>query len=161
MYHTKKNIKLFYNKIKFDKNSYNLYTNILTKKKPLNSYLFILIICQTAQQFGFNGTFHDLYFNVIQNRTSYIRQLNINLKTAYLYNENAFILIVKYLFNCGKSEREEEFNNYISVFDFDSKIDDNFVGDDIGKLDKFVTICDEIFSQKIRGTRLDKIFPIG
>lgn len=156
-----KNLKIFYNKIKFDKSSYKLYTNILTKKKSLNNYLFVLLICQAAQQLSFEGTFHDLYFDIVQNRTFYIKQINRNLKTAYLCSENAFILILKNLFNCGKSERETAFDEYITAFNFDGKIDDNFVGDDIGKLDRFVTICDELLSQRVRGTRIDKIFPIG
>lgn len=156
-----KNMKIFFKKIKFDKNSYNLYSDILIKNKHLNNYFLAFLICQAAQQLSFDGTFHDLYFDIVQNRSYYIKQINKNFKTSYLYNENFFILIPKYLFLCGKSEKEKTFNEYILGLELEKKFDDNFVGDDVVKIELFVTICGEILSQKAQGIRINRIFPIG
>ncbi len=155
-----RNIKIFFDKLKFDKNSYKLYTNILNKKKTLTNYLFVFLIFQAAQQLDFVGTFHDLYYNVIKRRTFYIKHININMKKAYLCSENIFIVILKNIFGFDKSERETEFDERISAFDFDKKIDDIFVGDNSEKLEQFITICGQIRIQKANGTRIDRIIPI-
>ena len=155
------NIKLFFDKIKFDKKSYKLYTNILTKKTQLTNYLFVLLICQSAQQLKFDGNFHDLYYDVIQNRIFYIKQININMKKSYLCTENIFRIILNNLCGCYNFERENKFDEYISAFKFDKKIGEIFIGDDILKLEYFTTICHEMLLQNARGTRIDRIFPIS
>jgi hypothetical protein len=156
----RRNITILFDKAKFDKKSYKLYTSILNKKKNLTNYLFVFLIFQASQQLDFYGTFHDLYYDVIKRRTFYIKHININMKKSYLCSENIFIVILKKIFGFDKSERETEFNDLISAFDFDKKIDDIFVGDDNEKLEKFITICGQIRIQKSYENRLDRIIPI-
>lgn len=152
------NITIFFSKIKFDKNSYNLYNQILSGRKNLNDYVLILFICQAAIQVGFTGFFNELFDDVNNRKTIYYKQILSNFKSAYLYKENICSKLY-YKIKGQRSSREIVFHRFYGELCINDYIWTLFENNSYRE--NFVTICNEILTQKVHNTKIDKIVPIN
>jgi len=151
-------IQNFFFKIRFNKDYYDFYNQVLCGRKYLNDYILILFICQTAFKIGFIGHFNELFNDIYKRKEIYYKQILLNFKTAYLYKENICSKIY-YKFKGLRSPREIVFHRFYSVLHINDFIWTMFENDNYK--DKFIIICNEIMLQKSRNTKIDKVVPIN
>lgn len=157
----RKSITSFLSSVKFNKDSYDLYIDIVNGKIQVDENVFILMICQTALQVGFDGFFEELYMDIIKRRSDYIKQIILNLRTAFLSTEGLCTKISKKLFCRKITNREIMFNRCISLFDFDRFMSVIFIEGNKEKEEIFKTTCNQILQYRTSYIRKDKIVPIN
>lgn len=140
-----------FNKLKFNKEYYNLYNDILYGKCKLTDDKFIFIIIQCSLQLNFFGYFEDLYIDVIKRKQEYRNQIILNFKTSYIIKDSFFYSLLKNI-NLIKKKPDERiiyFSRIISLFDFDEYIDNYFMLKDEYKKELFLKICNDIYVNEI------------
>lgn len=143
----RKSITTFLSNISFNKQYYNLYNNIITRKLDIDENVLIFLICQTAFQVGFDGYFDEFYIDISKRRHVYITQILRNLRTAYVSLETVSSTFFK-VFCCLKmSNREKSFNRIIQFVDLDTLMAQLFVEDDEELKQHFIAISNLILSQ--------------
>lgn len=157
----RKSITSFLSSIRFNKDSYDFYIDIINGKIQIDESLFILMICQTALQVGFDGFFEELYIDIIKRRSEYIKQIILNLRTAFLSKEGLCTKISNKLFCRKITNREIMFNRCMSLFDFDRFMSIIFIEGNQEKEEFFKTICNQILEYRASYIRKDKIVPIN
>lgn len=157
----RKSITSFLSSVRFNKDSYDLYTDIVNGKIQVDENVFILMICQTALQVGFDGFFEELYIDIIKRRADYIKQIILNLRTAFLYNESLCTKISNKVFCKKMTNREILFHRCVSLFDFDKFMSVIFIEGNKEKEEIFKTICNQILEYRTSYLRKDKIVPLN
>ena len=157
----RKSITSFLSSVKFNKDSYDLYIDIINGNIQIDEYLFMLIICQTALQVGFDGFFEELYMDIIKRQNEYIKQIKLNLRTAFLYKETICEKISKRIFCRKMTNREILFQRSIKTFDFENYIPKIFIINNKEKEEKFKSVCNEILAYRTSITRIDRVVPIN
>lgn len=143
----RKSTHTFLSNISFNKQYYDLYNNIITRKFELDENVLIFLICQTAFQVGFDGYFDEFYIDISKQRYVYIRQILFNLRTAYLSLETFSSKFNKFICCLKMSNREKLFNRIIQTVDLDSLMAQIFVEDNEELKQHFITVCNLILSQ--------------
>jgi hypothetical protein len=121
----------------------------------------MLIICQTALQVGFDGFFEELYMDIIKRQNEYIKQIKLNLRTAFLYKETICEKISKRIFCQKMTNREMLFQRSMKTFDFENYISKIFIINNKEKEDKFKNVCNEILAYRTSITRVNRVVPIN
>jgi hypothetical protein len=157
----KENIHTFLSNVSFNKMHYNLYNNILTRKIELDENILILLICQTAIQLGFDGYFDEFYIDITKRRHLYIKQILLNLRSAYLSFETLSSKFYKFFRPSKMSNREILFNRIIHTFDIDNYIVDIFIEENEQHKTKFISICNLILSHNQPTTSDNRVVPVN
>lgn len=141
-------INNFLNDIKFGKEYYSTYDDILNEKIILNEELFFFIILQTCLQTKFYGYFDELYVDVCKRKTEYVREILVNFRKATLEPPTYYNKFKKFCCLCNKmTEKEISINRKLSLCNFDVAIDDLFDIKNHNKRDKFISDCEKIYYQ--------------
>lgn len=150
-------INVFLNEIKFNKENYSLYNNIFDETRSFNDEIFIFIILQLAYQTNFHGYFDDLYIDIINRKSHYIKELIHNFRISYIGTPTLFNKINNFIFLCGKiSERELYFNRKIRNLDFDNIFKKYIDLNDTAKKANFIYNCEKIYNNEFQN-KLTKI----
>lgn len=140
-------INNFLNDIKFGKEYYSIYNDILNEKIILTEELFFFIIVQTCLQTKFYGYFDELYVDVCKRKTEYVKEILINFKKAAVDPPTYYNRIKIFFCFYGKiTEKEISVNRKLSLCNFDIAIDDLFDIKDHNKRDKFISDCEKIYN---------------
>lgn len=145
-------INEFFNNIKFCKDYYPVYNNILYKLQTLNNEkIFAFIILQLAYQTKFSGYFDELYVDVANRKPYYIKHLINNFKISFIRPLGIYNIIDKYIFLCGRmTDKEIYFSRKIRDYDFDKIFNRVFDINDISKKKNFISICENIYFNEFK-----------
>jgi len=156
----RKSIHIFLSNISFNKSYYNFYNEILSRKTVLDENVLIFLICQTAFQVGFDGYFDEFYIDVCRRRHIYVKQILLNLRTAYLSFEPLLSKFYNLLYCLKMSNREISFNRIIHSFDFDNYIADIFLEGNDKLKNNFIIVCNLILIHNKPKTSNKRIVPV-
>ncbi len=147
----------FFNDIKFCKDYYPVYNNILHKSQTLNDEkIFAFIILQLAYQTKFSGYFDELYVGVVNRKSDYVKHLINNFRISFIGPLGIYNIIDKYIFLCARmTDKEIYFSRKIRDYDFDKIFNRVFDINDISKKKNFVSICENIYFNEFK-TKLTK-----